>query len=388
MPRWRKKAKRSGKGLQNSFFFLPSLPFAPTRTRAADDENSLVSVSSTSPHRLTDSPRLPPPLSPASKKPTTTTARRASSVSTAALPLHLSDLFTLFNIEPAVSASLNAAAASVATSAGDAADAAVAVAVSSSSNNGGWLAPFAKGFEAFLKLLDGGLEAAHVPYSYGFSIILLTFLVKAATYPLTRKQMASTISLQALQPRVKEIQDRYKGRPAEEMQVEVARLYKEVGSFFFFFFWVFLHLFSGFFISFFPGEKKKKILTLLSLSLSSLFSLSLSTSDSRQAGVNPLAGCLPTLVTLPVWIGLYRALSNAADDGLLSEGWFWIPSLAGPTSIAAQKAGAGSAWLFPLIDGAPPIGWEAAIKYLILPVLLTVSQVVSMRIMSPPSVSF
>jgi YidC/Oxa1 family membrane protein insertase len=72
----------------------------------------------------------------------------------------------------------------------------------------------------------------------------------------------------------------------------------------------------------------------------------------------------------------------------LSEGWFWIPSLAGPTSIAAQKAGAGSAWLFPLIDGAPPIGWEAAIKYLILPVLLTVSQVVSMRIMSPPSVSF
>lgn len=228
MPRWRKKAKRSGKGLQNSFFFLPSLPFAPTRTRAADDENSLVSVSSTSPLRLTDSPRLPPPLSPASKKPTTTTARRASSVSTAALPLHLSDLFTLFNIEPAVSASLNAAAASVATSAGDAADAAVAVAVSSSSNNGGWLAPFAKGFEAFLKLLDGGLEAAHVPYSYGFSIILLTFLVKAATYPLTRKQMASTISLQALQPRVKEIQDRYKGRPAEEMQVEVARLYKEV----------------------------------------------------------------------------------------------------------------------------------------------------------------
>lgn len=257
-------------------------------------------------------------------------ARRASSVSTAALPLHLSDLLTLFNIEPAVGASLNAAAASVATSAGDAADAAVAVAVSSSSNNGGWLAPFAKGFEAFLKLLDGGLEAAHVPYSYGFSIILLTFLVKAATYPLTRKQMASTISLQALQPRVKEIQDRYKGRPAEEMQVEVARLYKE-------------------------------------------------------AGVNPLAGCLPTLVTLPVWIGLYRALSNAADDGLLSEGWFWIPSLAGPTSIAAQKAGAGSAWLFPLIDGAPPIGWEAAIKYLILPVLLTVSQVVSMRIMSPPS---
>ena len=54
--------------------------------------------------------------------------------------------------------------------------------------------------------------------------------------------------------------------------------------------------------------------------------------------MNPLAGCLPTLITLPVWIGLYRALSNVADEGLLTEGFFWIPSLAGPTSLAAQKA--------------------------------------------------
>ena len=129
------------------------------------------------------------------------------------------------------------------------ADAAVATAAASSAsaNSGGWLAPFAKGFEAFLKLLDGGLEAAHVPYSYGFAIILLTFLVKAATYPLTRKQMASTISLQALQPRVKEIQERYKGRPQEEMQVEVARLYKEVRFFFSSFFLSFFFSFFSFF---------------------------------------------------------------------------------------------------------------------------------------------
>ena len=58
----------------------------------------------------------------------------------------------------------------------------------------------------------------------------------------------------------------------------------------------------------------------------------------QEAKVNPLAGCLPTLVTLPVWISLYRALSNVADEGLLTEGFFWIPSLAGPTSTAAQKA--------------------------------------------------
>ena len=35
---------------------------------------------------------------------------------------------------------------------------------------------------------------------------------------------------------------------------------------------------------------------------------------------------------------LCRALSNVADEGLLTEGFFWIPSLAGPTSIAAQKS--------------------------------------------------
>ena len=33
-----------------------------------------------------------------------------------------------------------------------------------------------------------------------------------------------------------------------------------------------------------------------------------------------------------------RALSNVAEDGLLTEGFFWIPSLGGPTTLAAQKA--------------------------------------------------
>ena len=33
-----------------------------------------------------------------------------------------------------------------------------------------------------------------------------------------------------------------------------------------------------------------------------------------------------------------RALSNVADEGLLKEGFFWIPSLAGPTTLALQKS--------------------------------------------------
>ena len=40
-----------------------------------------------------------------------------------------------------------------------------------------------------LQVLDSRLDALHVPYSYGFSIILLTMLVKLATFPLTKKQV-------------------------------------------------------------------------------------------------------------------------------------------------------------------------------------------------------
>ena len=42
-----------------------------------------------------------------------------------------------------------------------------------------------------LQVLDDGLESLHVPYSYGFAIILLTILVKIATFPLSQKQVCS-----------------------------------------------------------------------------------------------------------------------------------------------------------------------------------------------------
>ena len=42
--------------------------------------------------------------------------------------------------------------------------------------------------------------------------------------------------------------------------------------------------------------------------------------------------------------------------------------------MAARQAGSGIAWLYPLVDGAPPMGWEAATPYLVLPVLLVLTQ--------------
>lgn len=182
--------------------------------------------------------------------------------------------------------------------------------------------------EVVLKVLKDGLTAVHVPYAYGFAIILLTVLVKIATFPLTTKQVESTMAMQNLQPKIKAIQERYKGNQ-ERIQLETSRLYK-------------------------------------------------------QAGVNPLAGCFPTLATIPVWIGLYQALSNVANEGLLTEGFFWIPSLGGPTTIAARQSGSGISWLIPFVDGHPPLGWQDTAAYLVLPVLLVLSQYVSMELMKPP----
>ncbi|KAK7312021.1 hypothetical protein RJT34_10563 [Clitoria ternatea] len=209
------------------------------------------------------------------------------------------------------------------------ADAAVSssdtVATTTAKQNSDWFSGITNYMESILKVLKDGLSALHVPYAYGFAIILLTVLVKAATFPLTKKQVESAMAMRTMQPQVKAIQKRYAGNP-ERIQLETARLYK-------------------------------------------------------LANINPLAGCLPTLATIPVWIGLYRALSNVADEGLLTEGFFWIPSLAGPTTIAARQNGSGISWLFPFVDGHPPLGWPDTLAYLVLPVLLVASQYISVQIM-------
>ncbi|XP_043687091.1 inner membrane protein PPF-1, chloroplastic-like isoform X3 [Telopea speciosissima] len=181
-----------------------------------------------------------------------------------------------------------------------AADSSSAAVVSSDAavqKNGGWFGFISDVMEFVLKVLKDGLAAVHVPYTYGFAIILLTVLVKVATLPLTKKQVESTLAMQNLQPKIKAIQKRYAGNQ-ERIQLETSRLY-------------------------------------------------------TKAGVNPLAGCLPTLATIPVWIGLYQALSNVANEGLLTEGFFWIPSLGGPTTIAARQNGSGISWLIPFVTDDP-----------------------------------
>eukprot|EP00887_Chlorella_sp_A99_P007009 scaffold2.g7009.t1 len=202
---------------------------------------------------------------------------------------------------------------------GQLADAASAASAAGGKRDNGWLNPLVDTLEYVLGYIEGGLKKANVPYSYGWSIVALTALIKALTFPLTKIQIESSMSVQQLKPEIDAIKARY-GDNKDAISRETNALYE-------------------------------------------------------KAGVNPLAGCLPSLATIPIFIGLYRSLSDFASSGdIATEGFYWIPSLAGPTTVAAQRAGAGIQWLYPFIDGVPPVGWETAVRYLVLPVAVVLAQ--------------
>jgi YidC/Oxa1 family membrane protein insertase len=173
-----------------------------------------------------------------------------------------------------------------------------------------------------LVFFNNGLASIGVPYSFGFAIILFTVAVRVLTFPLNLQQIKSSKAMQALQPKMKALQEKYKD-DKEKLAQEQMALYKE-------------------------------------------------------HGVNPLGGCLPMLVQMPIWFALYRSLIQLSTEGLLNEGFFWIPSLSGPVSTWGQ----GLSWLWPL---PPSIGWGPALAYLVLPVLLVVSQLYMQKMMSPPT---
>ncbi|MDF1579496.1 MAG: membrane protein insertase YidC [Desulfuromonadales bacterium] len=106
--------------------------------------------------------------------------------------------------------------------------------------------------------------------NYGVSIILLTILIKALFWPLTHKSYASMKAMQQLQPEITKLKEKYKN-DREKMNKAVMEMYK---------------------------EKK----------------------------VNPVGGCLPMLVQIPVFFALYRALLGTIDLRHASFG-LWLTDL-------------------------------------------------------------
>src|SRR6476620_6705937 len=88
--------------------------------------------------------------------------------------------------------------------------------------------------------------------NYGLSIIVLTIVIKVVRLPLGVKQIKSMQAMQSIQPKVKELQKKFKGNKAK-IQEETMKLYKE-------------------------------------------------------AGVNPLGGCLPLLLQFPILIAMYAVI--------------------------------------------------------------------------------
>lgn len=142
-------------------------------------------------------------------------------------------------------------------------------------------------------------------YSYGLAIIAFTAIIRICLLPLTMKQIKSQVKMQEVQPRVKEIQTKYKNDP-KKSQEEVMKLYKETGS-------------------------------------------------------NPISGCLPLIIQLPIIWALFYVFNNLTAINGVSFLWVKDLSRVSPFSLAH-------------ID----------FLQLILPILSTVTTYISSRLMTPP----
>lgn len=113
--------------------------------------------------------------------------------------------------------------------------------------------------------------------NYGLAIIFMTIAIKLVLFPLTQKQMKSMRAMQEIQPKTKYIQEKYKGDP-QKVQQKTMELYKEYG-------------------------------------------------------VNPLGGCLPLLVQMPIFIAFYQSLYRFEYLDAANAGFLWIPDIGKPDPL-------------------------------------------------------
>ncbi|MBP5232753.1 MAG: YidC/Oxa1 family insertase periplasmic-domain containing protein, partial [Planctomycetes bacterium] len=124
---------------------------------------------------------------------------------------------------------------------------------------------------------------AKVVHNYGVAIILLTVLVKVVLHPLTRKSMKSQKAMQRIQPLLKEIKEKYKKDP-QKQQAETMRVFQE-------------------------------------------------------NGVNPVGGCLPMLLQMPIFFALYGVFAYCFD--IRQEPFIrgWVDDLSHPDTIFTMNTG-------------------------------------------------
>ena len=182
-------------------------------------------------------------------------------------------------------------------------------------NSYGWIfrpiiQPFANFIVVVLLWMHENLNMA-----YGWVLILFGLAVRVVLWPLNQKAMRSSMAMQAVQPELKAVQERYKSDP-QRMQQEVMKLYKE-------------------------------------------------------HGVNPLGGCLPMLIPMPVLFALFFVFRVTIEfrgvpflwlpDLSRADPYFIIPVVMGLSMFAVSKIGQ---------IGVPP-NPQAKMMLYIMPVFLT-----------------
>ncbi len=111
--------------------------------------------------------------------------------------------------------------------------------------------------------------------NYAIAIVLLTICVKALLWPLQNKANKNMKKMAALQPEMKRLQEKYKEEPVK-FQQEMGKIWK-------------------------------------------------------KAGVNPLSGCWPIFIQIPIFIGFYNMLGKAVE--LRHHGFWWVKDLSQPDTI-------------------------------------------------------
>lgn len=172
----------------------------------------------------------------------------------------------------------------------------------------GWLETILKWVMNFFHSLVG---------NYGVAIILLTLLVRGLMFPLTFKGSKSTARMQELQPKIQEIQAKYKSNP-QKLNIEMAEFYK-------------------------------------------------------REGYNPLSGCLPMLIQLPIFIAMYALFNNHFDLRGASFIPGWIDDLSLPEAIVT----------FPTVN---LILWKVS-ALRALPIIYLLSQLLYGKFMQTPNTS-
>ncbi|GAU43204.1 hypothetical protein TSUD_300910 [Trifolium subterraneum] len=88
-------------------------------------------------------------------------------------------------------------------------DAVVNTAIATAKQNNDWFSLITNYVKTVLKVLEFGLSTLHVPYAYGFAIIMLAVLVRAALYPLRKREGEYYMKMQSLEPQVRDIRKNY-----------------------------------------------------------------------------------------------------------------------------------------------------------------------------------